>query len=367
MSISAEQTNTLQQTPQTKKQMLNYINVFRGFAILAIVAIHTLLFSHNTSFQSAISAELLGSGSVFFVFISGFLFQHLAYKFEYQTYLSKKWNNVICPYLITSIPGIINLMYFCDPADNPYHEFNKGIQVFLFYCTGYYHNLPTWFIPMMAVFFVVAPVLLFLEKKGLLFKSIPLLLLMTLLVQRPDGNSPFIAACSFLHFLSVYVTGMYFAANKDKIDLSNKALFAMSALFVLFSAVSVYNIMADTYIHFSTFSKLVLALIIMALLKRYDNLIQSQTFINKTFDILAKYSFGIFFVHYYINILLDKLFFKKYIMLYAPTGTEINLGIIATVSMRLVTVISLSLLLLFVVKTILLKLNIKNTRMFLGI
>ena len=117
MSISAEQTNTLQQTPQTKKQMLNYINVFRGFAILAIVAIHTLLFSHNTSFQSAISAELLGSGSVFFVFISGFLFQHLAYKFEYQTYLSKKWNNVICPYLITSILSVLLHRILSQSAD----------------------------------------------------------------------------------------------------------------------------------------------------------------------------------------------------------------------------------------------------------
>ena len=54
-------------------------------------------------------------------------------------------------------------------------------------------------------------------------------------------------------------------------------------------------------------------------------------------------------------------------MLYAPTGTEINLGIIATVSMRLVSVTALSLLILYIAKTILLKLNIKNTRMFLGI
>ena len=105
----------------------------------------------------------------------------------------------------------------------------------------------------------------------------------------------------------------------------------------------------------------------MALLKRYDNFIQSKAFINKTFDILAKYSFGIFFVHYYVNVLLDRAFFKKYIMLYAPTGTEINLGIIATVSMRLVSVTALSLLILYIAKTILLKLNIKNTRMFLGI
>lgn len=367
MSISSEQTNPIVQPTQKKKALLNYINVFRGFAILAIVAIHTLLFSHNTSFQSAISAELLGSGSVFFVFISGFLFQHLSYKFEYKDYLSKKWNNVICPYLITSIPGIINVIYLCDPIDNPYHEFNKAFQVFLFYCTGCHHNMPTWFIPMMAVFFIVAPVLLFLEKKGLLFKFLPVLLFITLAIKRPDNTNSYLIILSFLHFLSIYVTGMYFAAHKEKIDLSNKTLIGLSVLFVIFSAISVYNIMADTYIHLSSFSKLTLALIIMALLKRYDNFIQSKKFINKSFDILAKYSFGIFFVHYYINVLLDRHLFSKYIMMYAPTGTEINLGIITTLSLRFTSVIILSLLVLYIAKTILLKLNIKNTRMFLGI
>ena len=62
MSISAEQTNTLQQTPQTKKQMLNYINVFRGFAILAIVALICNFVYVNGDLESKFYA--IGAGGI---------------------------------------------------------------------------------------------------------------------------------------------------------------------------------------------------------------------------------------------------------------------------------------------------------------
>ena len=90
-----------------KTKILNYINVFRGLAILLIIMGHTMQFGEANSWAHIINCEIICGGTALFIFISGFLFQHLSAKFEYRNYLSKKWTNVVAPYLITSIPGII--------------------------------------------------------------------------------------------------------------------------------------------------------------------------------------------------------------------------------------------------------------------
>ena len=92
--------------PRTK--ILNYINVFRGLAILLIIMGHTMQFGDNSTLINNINCEMICGGTALFIFISGFLFQHLSSKFEYKNYLSKKWTNVIMPYLIVSIPGMMS-------------------------------------------------------------------------------------------------------------------------------------------------------------------------------------------------------------------------------------------------------------------
>ena len=65
-----------------KKEILNYINVFRGLAILLILAGHTLQIGAKGSIINNVSYEVWAGGTALFIFISGFLFQHLSYKFE---------------------------------------------------------------------------------------------------------------------------------------------------------------------------------------------------------------------------------------------------------------------------------------------
>lgn len=61
---------------QVKKRMiLEYINYFRAFAILSIVAAHTLIWGRGVILQTNI--YLFSGGTFLFVFISGFLFQYL--------------------------------------------------------------------------------------------------------------------------------------------------------------------------------------------------------------------------------------------------------------------------------------------------
>ena len=76
-----------------KTKILNYINVFRGLAILLIVAGHTMQFGEIGSLTQKLSVEIFAGGTALFIFISGFLFQHLSGKYEFKNYMSKKWTN----------------------------------------------------------------------------------------------------------------------------------------------------------------------------------------------------------------------------------------------------------------------------------
>ena len=64
-----------------KKSFLNYINVFRGLAILLIIAGHTMQFGESSTLIHKINCEIVCGGTALFIFISGFLFQHLSSKY----------------------------------------------------------------------------------------------------------------------------------------------------------------------------------------------------------------------------------------------------------------------------------------------
>src|SRR5262245_53352265 len=94
------------QTPPAKKQFINYIHNFRGIAIIFVTACHLLLNWAEGSKTHRLLDMLWGNGTVLFVFIAGYLFQHLSKKFEYKDYLIKKLQNVILPYFIVPAPII---------------------------------------------------------------------------------------------------------------------------------------------------------------------------------------------------------------------------------------------------------------------
>ena len=158
-----------------KTKILNYINVFRGLAILLIIMGHTMQFGKNDSLAHIVNCEIICGGTALFIFISGFLFQHLSYKYEFKNYMKKKWTNVVMPYLITSIPGLVFCLYCPAAYKNAFMGLNPFIQVLALLTIGRVHNIPTWFIPMIVIFFIFSWVFIKLEKKGVLYKFLLLL------------------------------------------------------------------------------------------------------------------------------------------------------------------------------------------------
>lgn len=362
-----------------KREMLNYINVFRGLAILLILAGHTMQIGAKGSYVNNISFEVFAGGTALFIFISGFLFQHLSSKFEYKNYLQKKWMNVIIPYIITAIPGIILCFLMPSLYGNPFDGLNPLAQIGVFLTTGRVHNVPAWFIPMITIFFFLSYILLYLERKNLLYKFLPVLFLITICIPRMDIEPEWVAnldylhkyfeylkyvGCGFIHFASMYVFGMYLSKNKDKIDMFYEKRWFFIFLMVITSIADIYFNHNGMFFN-GTVSKIFLTVLVLGYLKHYDEKIKANEKLNHILDVTAKYSFGLFFIHWYFVFAFNRLFdVPKVLPVNSFSEVFISFGV---ASLRYLFVLGTSFLTLFVIKTMLKKMKIENTRSFIGV
>ena len=361
-----------------KKSFLNYINVFRGLAILLIIAGHTMQFGESSTLVHKINCEIVCGGTALFIFISGFLFQHLSSKFEYKTYLKKKWTNVVMPYFLTSIIGITFCFIYPQIYGNSFDGLNPMLQIPIFLTTGRIHNTPTWFIPMIVLFFFCSWFLLKLEQKGWLYKLLPLMFIITLICPRFDVDYNSIInltytqkyiAClwyvlnGFIHFFSLYVFGMFCSKYKDVIDKFYQNRIIIWILMLITAGLNVYLSYKSIYSSY-TVSKTFLTMLILGYLKYYDNWIIAKPLLNNILDIIAKYSFGLFFIHWYWFFVYNQVFgLEKVIPL-----NDSYITVLGIIVLRFFTITTLSMLSLYLGKKIVLLINKNaNTRMFFGV
>lgn len=299
---SAEQTGPSLYRPRAEERAAarrgafsHAINHMRGLAILPIVAGHC----YNAldwrpgsagAHLTAIWADLNG----FFIFISGYLFQHLLSRFVYPAYLKAKLRNVILPYLLMSIPALV--LYAADLKVHPHFgALFAGLPVAerlgLLVLTGAQMG-PYWFIPMMAVFYLAAPVLVAIDRRPARYLVLPPLFLIAItLVPRPLYDlQPLQSA---VHYLPVYMLGMFVSHFHARVvPLLVRHWPAMATIAVLFLAA----IVAADYAGI-VFDRLLmtafLCLTLLAVLSRF-----TPERIG-SLDLLARYAFGIFFVHAY--------------------------------------------------------------------
>ena len=324
--------------------------------------------------------------ALLFVFISGFLFQHLSYKYETKTYFKKKFINVISPYLITSIPGII--ICFFVHSINPFFELNKFIQIPIFLTTGWVHNPPTWYIPMTCMLFALAPILLSLEKKriknfNMLYILLPLLLLITIVFPRTGVDNKLLVYADysywqkyllelnipfrgFVNLFSVYILGMFLSANKPMIKSLYNHRISLILIMLLISVVDIILNAKGIY-HNTSLSKIVLTLVVLGYLEHYDTQIIAHTRINHIADVIAKYSFAIFFIHRYIirllTILLPKLNLQREIFI--SNINDCSYAFLISI-IFFATAFCGSLLIAWIIKQVCKLFKITNTRAVIG-
>lgn len=292
-------------TETPKKQFLNYIHYFRGIAILFVVGGHCYLNLdwEKGRFDQKFTDTLWQNGSVLFVFIAGYLFQHLSKKFRYPTYLKAKLKNVIMPYFVVSAIPLAYRLF-----TNKFTEYTAALHPDI-YTWPWWHKLyymilhgahlpQLWFVPMIAIFYIIAPLLLYIDRHPKLYYSLLGFIVVSLIVPREPFSD---ILKMFAHFFSVYLFGMFMSHYKNEyLAFAKKYWPLITGLTVAAFVLNIvfYDSWYDqlNYIH-----KMLFCCFFLYWLWRLDK------YIPKFFNYLAEISFGVFFVHYYFNIIYYSL------------------------------------------------------------
>jgi surface polysaccharide O-acyltransferase-like enzyme len=297
---------------------LDDVHSFRAVAIAAVVATHVIDYLEATNPGSASNRFALSffqNGSVLFVFIAGLLFQYLSAGFDYRSYLSNKWRFVIVPYLVASVPALAHQYVRRVGVFAPAHYHGNLLRTLLSSFVKASHlPRPLWFIPMISLFYVLAPLFLHIDRKTRSYAFlIPATSLVAGFVHRPlPLDRPLHA---FAYFLPAYLAGMatgrfyqrlkiWFARNDVRWGLTALALgLLMFEVVVLGRGGALWSRGTLLPLAFDTnlLLKLVSAVALLAWLS------MSPKTLHRRLSLTANLSFGVFFVHEYVLFALNRL------------------------------------------------------------
>ena len=302
---------------------LPYVHWFRGFAMTHIVLWHSLCTGIvYDSVIEKIIRSLLVNGTTFFVFISGFLFAYLSDRFEYKNFLLKKFNYVVVPYLLVSIPALIwRFSQFSAgtlPADYvPESVMHNPALFFIWTMVTGFHFGPLWFIPYVVLIFLLSPLFYRIAKGEGILPVVLLSLLVTVFTFRPLHNIQ--PLFSLLHFAGFYILGIFVCRCREHLFWSwRTGLYLLVGVLALLVALEcVFDQSQYTFentvlaghiaLNLNALQKVFFCLLMICLLKQTGSTMPDG--VKKYLSLVADYSFGIFFVHHYFIMMLQKSFF----------------------------------------------------------
>ena len=269
-----------------------YIHNFRGLAVIFIVATHSLSvfdWSHHSEVKRWF-AYGFANGTLFFLFVSGYLFEHLSARFRVLDFWTKRLRYVVLPYVVMSIPAIVmyTLGAVKDDVRIGFYDQPVWSQWLEFLLTGA-HIGPYWFIPMIVVFYAFAPVLNMAFRRDRAFVVLPLLFLIPLWIPR-SGN----ALLNFGHLLPIWVLGMTCCRFRVQTEsLLRRYIVPLLLLTIVLSAAELaFTVGTHTYLGY--LQKVALTLFLLAALLRLE---RRQI---PLLTVTGNLSFGIYFVHPYV-------------------------------------------------------------------
>jgi peptidoglycan/LPS O-acetylase OafA/YrhL len=253
--------------------------------------------------------EIFQGATLVFVMISGYLFQHLSNKFNYYNYLTTKFKNVILPYIIISLPGVMLLLTKSEfLAENPELQGSPlwARVIFLYIYGGAQLNYVLWFVPVMTIYYLLAPIFIKFLRNPALFLSLIVLIPSAILAHRTTVQKYHHFQLAF-YFLPAYMTGMLAGLYREKVrDFTDHYIIILLIAFlcVLFG----HFFLTDydgSYVQeiFSTengvidwifVQKFLLFFILLYIFRRLDR------FNLSALDYIATVSFAIFFLHIYV-------------------------------------------------------------------
>lgn len=272
---------------------MQFINNLRALAILLIVLSHAFS-ALGTPVNAALTiSDVVSKGTFIFVFIAGYLFEKQTTAFDFVAYLRNKLKNVVLPYLVVSLPALM-IYAFGFKHSHVWLDVDWLLQKPLLFRFVYLlatgaHLGPLWFIPMICLFYLLAPVFARLPNQSVRVGFFAVALIASIVIGRSPGNENILQ--NAVYFLPAYLLGMIAA-----VDESIFRRFAPVAPYLLVAAIAAalaYYATGDDISQLESPIGLVLALILVSVFST------RMTKFNPVLDVIARLSFFIFFVHGY--------------------------------------------------------------------
>lgn len=298
-------------TPRVK--FLSYILTMRGVAIFIVIGVHALgnVFEwpgHARAFEflSIFFEAREGNGTLMFIFIGGFLFQHITHNhWNFRKYLGKKFLYVIMPYLLISIPIIAYRITTNYQLTMPsgFNDHSVAYRSLYYILTGA-HLAPFWFISTIVLYYLSAPLFHALDRP-LAYKYVfPILFIACFFTYRSAHNAN--TLISYVHYLPIYYLGMWTSYNwRRLVPLAKPILYSFTFLYAAITIanlagwlpvperISFEEILHQNLILFNLDLLKAVLLCFIVLFTLYTLQAKKFTFL----DTLGEYSFGLFFVH----------------------------------------------------------------------
>ncbi|MEQ8557065.1 MAG: acyltransferase [Henriciella sp.] len=272
-----------------------HINNFRGFAILLIILTHTIEMFAQKSPEMREFDYIIGNGTYYFIFISGFIFFRSTENFQFTNYMAGKMKYVLLPYTLFSVPALL-LWYagindYMLIASAPWFETLPLIgQAAALYLTGTQLG-PYWFIPTIMIIYAVSPAALALKDRSVLTVLGCFLLFFVFAVLIARGNP----VRSAIYFIPAFLLG--FAVSKmekaPSFTISRRAIWATIAATAALAAATPFAISFEGTTA-ALFNQIYCAVTTLALYVVFKKKMSQH---NVTLDLFARLSFYIYFAH----------------------------------------------------------------------
>ena len=161
-------------------RVLEYVRLFRGASIALVVIAHAKLamtWPAPLDDPARLLRALIEGGDIPFFLVAGYLFRLSAERgFRYGPYLVGRWKNVIVPYLFCSIPALLHAFVFrYGVFENlsARRPLDVAAELGLSLLTAQHMFVPFWFIPTIALLYVAAPALLWIDRRPRLYALVP--------------------------------------------------------------------------------------------------------------------------------------------------------------------------------------------------
>lgn len=277
----------------TQCGFLRHVHYFRAFAIVSILFAHLweLPIGHaDRPLLYAVRELLFHASTMYFLFISGFLFIHLSDNFDTKRYYRSKALYVLLPYTLLSTA------IFCVKR-GPTLGDSSALQVLRdlgrTLLTGTAVG-PYWYIPFAVITFLVSPLLLALPARALRWLCLlacPLPLLGT--------RTPSLTFSLCLYFFPVYLLGCLAATNYGAFTAWVRARRLPLILTAVLSSMLLATLAAAPYevgpvnVTDSLFyiQKISICFLVLEALQRWE---ARET---RLLGSIASYSFAIYFTH----------------------------------------------------------------------